>query len=163
MFDKQNTNENTTSATGVPTTGQGFQNPSDQQLIDLLRNARTIAVVGLSEDVNKPSYVVSQYIQSQGYEVVPINPHADMVMGRKAQKTLLDAEGPIDIVNVFRRSQHVAEIVDHAIQIKAKAVWTQLEIVDEAAARRAQEAGLMVIMDKCLKIEHFRLLGKAKM
>jgi predicted CoA-binding protein len=163
MFDTPNTNE--TSATPQAMTGAmgTFQNPSDEEIANLLRNARNIAVVGLSEDVTKASYMVAKYIQSQGYEVVPINPHADMVMGRKAHKTLLDVEGPIDIVNVFRRSHHVAEIVDHAIQIKAKTVWTQFDIVDEAAARRAQEAGIIMIMDRCLKIDHYRLLGKEKL
>ena len=139
-----------------------FQNPTDDQLVELLKNAKTIAVVGLSEDVTKPSYEVSKYIQSQGYEVVPVNPNADMVLGRKAHPSLTEVEGPIDIVNVFRRSHEVAGIVDQAIQIKAKAVWTQLEILDEEAAQRAQAAGLTMIMDKCLKIEHARLLGKEK-
>ncbi|MCX7569059.1 CoA-binding protein [Tumebacillus sp. DT12] len=139
-----------------------FQNPTDEQLVDLLKNAKTIAVVGLSEDVTKPSYEVSKYIQSQGYEVVPVNPNADVVLGRKAHPSLTETEGPIDIVNVFRRSHEVAAIVEQAIQIKAKAIWTQLQIVDEEAAQRAQEAGLTVIMDRCLKIEHRRLLGKEK-
>lgn len=139
-----------------------FQNPSDEQLIDLLKNSKRIAVVGLSGDPEKASYKVASYEQSQGYEIVPVNPTVDSVLGRKSHPSLLEAEGPIDIVNVFRRSHEVAGIVDQAIQIGAKAVWTQLEIVDEAAARKAQEAGLVVVMDKCLKVEHFRLLGKEK-
>lgn len=140
-----------------------FQNPSDEQLVDLLKEAHTIAVVGLSSDPTKASYEVSKYIQSQGYEVVPVNPTVDSVLGRKSHESLLEVEGPVDIVNVFRRSHEVAAIVDQAIQIKAKAIWTQLDIVDEVAAQKAQAAGLTVVMDKCLKVEHFRLLGKAKM
>jgi uncharacterized protein len=139
-----------------------FQNPSDEQIADLLRGSKNIAVVGLSEDVTKPSYEVSAYIQSQGYEVIPVNPNADVVLGRRAHASLNEVEGPVDIVDVFRRSHEVAGIVDQAIAIKAKAIWTQLGIVDEEAARKAQDAGLSVIMDKCLKVEHFRLLGKEK-
>ncbi|TCP59508.1 hypothetical protein EV586_101728 [Tumebacillus sp. BK434] len=139
-----------------------FQNPSDEQLIDLLKNSKRIAVVGLSGDPEKASYQVASYEQSQGYEIVPVNPTVDSVLGRKSHPSLLEADGPIDIVNIFRRSHEVAGIVDQAIQIGAKAVWTQLEIIDEAAAKKAQEAGLLVVMDKCLKVEHFRLLGQAK-
>ncbi|ASS75079.1 CoA-binding protein [Tumebacillus algifaecis] len=137
-----------------------FQNPTDQQLVDLLQNSKTIAVVGLSGDPEKASYQVAAYEQSQGYEVVPINPTVESVLGRKAQHILTEVEGPIDIVNVFRRSGEVATIVDQAIEIGAKAVWTQLDIVDETAAKKAQDAGLVVVMDKCLKVEHRRLLGK---
>lgn len=139
-----------------------FQNPSDEQLIDLLKNSKTIAVVGLSNDPAKASYLVASYEQSQGYEIVPVNPTVDSVLGRKSHASLTEVEGPVDIVNVFRRSHEVAGVIDQAIGIGAKAVWTQLEIVDEEAAKKAQEAGLVVVMDKCLKVEHFRLLGKEK-
>jgi len=136
-----------------------FVNPNDEELSNILRRSKVIAVVGLSENVTKPSYQVASYLQSQGYELVPVNPNADVVMGRKAHPSLLEVEGNIDIVNVFRRSHEVAAIVEQAIQIGAKVIWTQLDIMDEAAARHAQEQGLMVVMDRCIKIEHRRLLG----
>ena len=142
---------------------EAFQNPSDQEMTNLLRGSKVIAVVGLSDDVTKPSYEVASYLQSQGYELVPVNPNIDMVIGRKSHKSLLEVEGPIDIVNVFRRSHEVAGVVDQAIQIGAKAVWTQLDIVDAEAGKKAQDAGLGVVMDRCLKVEHFRLLGKEKL
>ncbi|MBL0387646.1 CoA-binding protein [Tumebacillus sp. ITR2] len=140
-----------------------FQNPTDEELVNVLKRSKDIAVVGLSGEVTKPSHKVAEYLQSQGYELIPINPNLDSVLGRKSHKSLLDVEGNVDIVNVFRRSHELMEIVEQAIQIKAKVVWAQLEIADEAAAKRAQEAGITVVMDKCLKIEHARLLGKEKL
>ncbi len=159
MFDMQNPDE-TGTAISPSAPGAGFQNPSDEEITNLLRNAKTIAVVGLHGDVTKPVYRVSSYMQEQGYNILPVNPKGDTVLGQQAYKSLLDVQEQVDIVNVFRRSNYVAEIVDQAIQIKAKAVWTQLEIIDEAAARRAEEAGLIMIMDKCLMVEHAHLLGK---
>jgi predicted CoA-binding protein len=139
-----------------------FQNPTDQELVNILKRSKDIAVVGLSSEVTKPSYRVAEYLQSQGYELIPINPNLNSVMGRKAHPSLLETEGNIDIVNVFRRSHELMGIVEQAIQIKAKVIWAQLEIFDEAAAQKAQDAGLIVVMDKCIKIEHERLLGKEK-
>jgi len=140
-----------------------YQNMSDEEITTLLRRSKVVAVVGLSENVTKPSYEVAKYLQSQGYEVIPVNPNADVVLGEKAHAALTGIKNSVDIVNVFRRSPEVAAVVDQAIEIGAKVVWTQLDIVDEAAAQKAKEAGLMVVMDKCIKIEHFRLLGKEKM
>ncbi|KEO84375.1 CoA-binding protein [Tumebacillus flagellatus] len=139
-----------------------FQNPTDEELVNVLKRSKDIAVVGLSGEVTKPSHEVAEYLQSQGYEIIPVNPNVDTVLGRKSHDSLLDLAGNVDIVNVFRRSHELPAIVEQAIKINAKVLWAQLDIVDEAAAKRAQEAGMTVVMDKCLKIEHSRLLGKEK-
>jgi uncharacterized protein len=121
---------------------------------DILRTSRTIAVVGLSDNPMRPSHGVSAYMQSQGYRIIPVNPQADEVLGEKAYPSLLDVPGPIDIVDIFRRSEFVPEIVDQAIQLKARAIWMQEGVVHEAAAEKARKAGLFVIMDSCILKEH---------
>ncbi|MFC4767320.1 CoA-binding protein [Effusibacillus consociatus] len=140
-------------------------NPDDQKIAELLRESKNIAVFGLSDDPSKASNQVAQYLQSQGYEIVPINPKATSILGRKAHPTLLDVEGPIDIVDVFRRSEQIPEVVDQVLQMqhKPKAVWIQLGIVNDEQCRRIEEAGIMAIQDSCLKVEHYRLLGKEKL
>lgn len=137
------------------------KNPNDQLISELLRESKTIAVFGLSDDPGKASNQVAQYLQSQGYEIVPINPKLTTVLGRKAYPTLLDVEGPVDIVDVFRRSEQVPEVVDQVMQMnqKPKAVWIQLGIVNDEQCKRIEEAGMMAIQDACMKIEHRRLLG----
>jgi len=142
-----------------------YSNPEDQQIAEMLRGAKTIAVFGLSNDPAKASYEVAQYLQSQGYEIVPVNPNLSTVLGRKAHPTLLDAEGPIDIVDVFRRSEHIPEVVDQVLQMrqKPKAVWIQLGIRNDEQCQRLAEAGILAIQDACLKVEHYRLLGKEKL
>ncbi len=121
---------------------------------DILRTSRTIAVVGLSDNPLRPSHGVSAYMQSQGYRIIPVNPQADEVLGEKAYPSLLDVPEPIDIVDIFRRSEFVPEIVDQAIQLKARAIWMQEGVVHEVAAEKARKAGLFVIMDSCILKEH---------
>lgn len=128
--------------------------PQSDPIADLLRSSRTIAVVGLSDNPMRPSHGVSAYMQSQGYRIIPVNPQADEVLGEKAYSSLLDVPGPIDIVDIFRRSEFVPEIVDQAIQLKARAIWMQEGVVHEAAAEKARKAGLLVIMDSCILKEH---------
>ena len=123
-------------------------------IADILRTSRTIAVVGLSDNPMRPSHGVSAYMQSQGYRIIPVNPQAGEVLGEKAYSSLLDVPGPIDIVDIFRRSEFVPEIVDQAIQLKARAIWMQEGVVHEAAAEKARKAGLFVIMDSCILKEH---------
>ena len=132
---------------------------SDEALRELLQAARTIAVVGLSPNPLRPSNSVSQYMQRAGYIIVPVNPGHGEILGAKSYRTLSDAarEHPIDIVDVFRRSEHVGSIVDEAIAIRPKLIWLQLGIVDHAAQQRAEAAGVPFIMDHCLAIEHGRL------
>jgi predicted CoA-binding protein len=120
----------------------------------LLEKCRTIAVVGLSANRSRASYGVAQYLQSAGYRIIPVNPNVKEVLGEKAVARLEDIREPVDIVDVFRRSDHVAEVVDAAIRIGAKAVWMQEGVVDQKAAERARQAGLFVIMDSCLLKEH---------
>ncbi len=132
--------------------------PSDQQITELLRTAHTIAVVGLSSNRSRASYGVSQYMQSAGYHIIPVNPKEAEVLGEKAYAQLEDVKERIDLVNVFRRSEFVPEIVDAAIRMGARAIWMQEGVADEKSAQRARDAGMLVIMDSCILKEHRRLL-----
>ncbi len=124
---------------------------------DLLASARSIAVVGISSKRYRPSYGVSEYMQRAGYRIVPVNPEETEVLGEKAWPDLDSLPEPVDIVNIFRRPEFVPEIVEAAIRIGARAVWMQEGVVHEEAARRAREAGLEVVMDRCILKEHRRL------
>ncbi len=135
--------------------------PSQEGLARLLLECRTIAVVGLSSNPARPSYRVAAYMQQQGKVVVPVNPNESEVLGERAYPSLSAVPIPIDLVNVFRRSEEAGVIVDEAIRIKAKAVWLQEGVIDEAAALRARQAGLQVVMDRCWLKEHDRCLGEA--
>jgi predicted CoA-binding protein len=126
---------------------------------NLLRNSRTIAVVGLSSRRTRPSYGVSEYMQSRGYRIIPVNPNEAEVLGEKSYATLEEVPVPVDIVDVFRRSENVPEIVDAAIRIGAKGIWLQEGVVHEEAAKKAREAGLEVVMDRCILKEHRRLVA----
>jgi len=127
----------------------------------LLREARTVAVVGLSPKPERPSHGVARYLQRAGYRIVPVNPGHDEILGERSYRTLADAarDHAIDIVDVFRRSEHAGAVVDEAIAIRPKLVWLQLGVVDEAARARAEGAGISIVMDRCLAIDHRRLLG----
>ena len=132
--------------------------PSDQQILDLLKTARTIAVVGLSSSPMRASRGVSQYMQSAGYRIIPVNPNESEVLGEKAYARIEDVPEKIDIVDVFRRSEFVPGVVDSAIRVGARAIWMQEGVYDEAAAQRARDAGLFVVMDSCILKEHHRLM-----
>jgi uncharacterized protein len=127
---------------------------STDRIAELLKNAKTIAVVGLSDNPMKPSYGVSQYMQSKGYRIIPVNPQATEVLGEKSYASLLDISEKIDVVDVFRRPEAVPEIVDQAIQLKVPAIWLQETVVHEEAAEKARQAGIFVVMDKCILKEH---------
>jgi uncharacterized protein len=120
----------------------------------ILRSARTIAVVGLSANPRRPSYGVARYLQRAGYRILPVNPNVSEVLGERAFATLSELPGPVDVVEVFRRSEFAGAIVDEAIAIGAGAVWLQDGVVDEAAAERARAAGLDVVMDDCMMRRH---------
>jgi uncharacterized protein len=120
----------------------------------LLKRSKNIAVVGLSDSPLRPSYGVSAYMQSQGYKIIPVNPTIRGALGEKAVPTLADVKEKIDIVDVFRRSEHVAAVVDEAIRLKVPALWLQEGVVDEAAAEKARKAGIQVVMDRCILKEH---------
>jgi uncharacterized protein len=132
--------------------------PSDAEVQKLLRGSHTIAVVGLSSSRLRASFGVSQYMQSAGYRIIPVNPNEREVLGEKAYARLEDVTEKIDVVNVFRRSEFVPGIVDSAIRVGARAIWMQEGVADEAAAQRARDAGLFVIMDSCILKEHRRLM-----
>jgi hypothetical protein len=132
-------------------------NPTDAALHDLLAASRTIAVVGHSDKPYRDSYGVAQYLRQSGYQVYAINPNLRTVAGDIAYPDLRHLPERIDIVDVFRRAEHLAQIVEDAIAIGARAVWGQFGVVDPAAAARAEAAGLMVVMDRCIKVEHHRL------
>lgn len=125
---------------------------------DLLRNSRVIAVVGLSNKRARPSYSVSEYMQKQGYRIIPVNPNESEVLGEKSYARLEDVPEHVDIVDIFRRSEFVAPVVDSAIRIGAAAVWMQEGVVDQIAARKAKAAGLAVVIDRCILKEHRRYL-----
>ena len=132
---------------------------NDQEIAELLMSARTLAMIGASDRPNRPSYGVMQFLQSRGYRVFPVNPQitGEHVLGEFVWRELAQIGEPIDIVDIFRRPEAAGEAVDQAIFAGAKAVWMQLEVVNEEAARRAEEAGLKVVMDRCPKIEILRL------
>ena len=132
---------------------------NDPEIIKtILSDCRTIAVVGLSSNPARPSYDVSQYMQRHGYHIIPVTPTDSEVLGEKAYPTLFAVPEKIDLVNIFRRADEAGAHVDEAIKIGAKAVWMQEGVIDEAAAKRALEAGLLVVMDRCLLKEHLKWL-----
>ena len=124
------------------------------RITDLLKTAKTIAVVGLTDSPLRPSYGVSHYMQSQGYRIIPVNPNITDWMGEKAYASLLDVPEKIDIVDVFRRPDAVPDVVEQAIEIKAPAIWMQEGVIHEEAAEKAREAGIFVVMDLCILKEH---------
>jgi uncharacterized protein len=130
----------------------------DGEIRELLRASHTIAVVGLSNNPSRASNGVSRYMQGEGYTIIPVNPGLREALGARAYPDLASIPGPVDIVNIFRRAEFVPDVVEAAIAIKAKAIWMQLGIVHEAAARRASDAGLQVVMDQCIMVEHSRLV-----
>jgi hypothetical protein len=123
---------------------------------ELLKRTKTIAVVGLSDSPLRPSYGVSAYMQSHGYKIIPVNPSIKGALGEKAVASLGEIEENIDIVDVFRRSEYVPELVDEAIRLKVPAIWLQEDVIHAEAAEKARKAGIFVVMDKCILKEHRR-------
>lgn len=141
-----------------------FQNPTREQIKDILQNSTTVAVVGLSDNPERVSYMVSEAMQAKGYTIIPVNPNADTILGQKSYASLKDIPEQVDIVNVFRRSEHTPPVAEEAVAIGAKTLWLQLGIASEEAADIAIQGGLQVIMDRCIKVEDSILLpgGKPK-
>ncbi len=127
-------------------------------IYELLARAKTIAVVGLSERPMRPSHGVSAYMQAAGYKIIPVNPRITEALGEKAYSSLLEVPpevaGQIDLVDVFRRAEYVDEIVEQAIQLKIRAIWLQEDVINERAAEKARNAGMFVVMDRCILKEH---------
>ncbi len=134
-----------------------MNNPMD--IKNMLELSKVIAVVGLSDKPDRDSYHVAAYLQQQGYKIIPVNPNAVEILGEKSYSDLIAIKEPVDIVDIFRKPEAVGEIVDQAIQMKAKAVWMQEGVVNEDAARKASQAGLKVVMNKCILKEHRRLVA----
>jgi predicted CoA-binding protein len=127
--------------------------------IRILEHYKRIAMVGLSSNPFRPSHFAAIYLRSEGYDVIPVNPREKEVLNMRSYPTLLEVPGPVDIVDIFREPAAVPGIVEEAITIGAKVVWMQLGVIHEEAAQRARDAGLEVVMDRCVKIEHARFFG----
>jgi len=128
--------------------------PQTDFVSELLKRAKTIAVVGLSNDPMRPSFGVSAYMQSQGYRIIPVNPQIESCLGEKAYASLLEVREKIDIVNIFRRAEFVEEVVDQAIQLGVPAIWMQEDVIHDKAAEKARKNGIFVVMDRCILKEH---------
>ena len=127
---------------------------SADPILEILKNHKTIAVVGLSSNPTRPSHGVAEYIKSAGYRIIPVNPNEKEVLGEKSYARLEEVPEKIDVVDIFRRAEDVPPVVDGAIHVGAKVVWMQLGIENEAAAEKARAAGLIVIEDACIFVEH---------
>lgn len=138
----------------VPDGAAGGADP----ILEILKKCKTIAVVGLSSNPMRPSYGVAEYIQSAGYRIIPVNPNEAEVLGEKSYARLEDVPEKVEIVDIFRRAEEVAAVVESAIRIGAKVVWMQLGVEDDAAAEKARGAGLTVVEDACILIEHRKRL-----
>lgn len=137
-----------------------FANPDDDAIRRLLERVRRIAVVGLSPKPRRDSHRVARYLLDRGYEVVPVYPREEEILGRKVYPRVQDVPGGVDLVDVFRRSEELPEVIDDVLAARAGALWLQLGCIDETGARRARAAGLTVVMDRCVMVEHARLLGR---
>ena len=138
-----------------------FSNPPEDAIRKLLQEARRIAVVGLSPKPHRDSHRIARYLLDRGYEVVPVYPREDEILGLRVYRRVEDIPRGVHIVDVFRRSEHLSQAVDDALAARAPALWFQLGCIDEAAAARATAAGATVVMDRCIMVDHARLLGRA--
>jgi uncharacterized protein len=135
-----------------------YQDP--RTIVSTLRGARVVAIVGLSPDPLRPSNFIGFYLQRHGYQIVPVNPREPQILGEKSYPSLRDVPFPVDVVDVFRRPEAVPDIARDAAAIGAKALWLQFGVISPEGARIAEEAGLNVVMDRCMKVEHARHLGR---
>ncbi|GIP14431.1 CoA-binding protein [Paenibacillus montaniterrae] len=140
----------------------GFNNPSREELKALLEKTEVIAVVGLSASRDRVSYMVSEAMKKKGYRIIPVNPNAAEILDETCYASLSDIPFPVDLVNVFRRSEYTPEVAEEAVKIGAKALWLQLGIYSEEAAQIAEAGGLTVVMDRCIKVEDSILLPHGK-
>lgn len=146
----------------VPDGATVFTSTGADVILDILKEYRTIAVVGLSANPMRPSFGVSEYMQEAGYRILPVNPNEREVLGEKSYERLEDVPEKIDIVDIFRRTEEVAAVVESAIGVGAKVVWMQMGIENEEAAEKARSAGLVVVEDACLSIEHRKRAGELR-
>jgi predicted CoA-binding protein len=136
-----------------------FSNPDEATIRALLREMKRVVVVGLSPKPQRDSHRVARYLQEHGYEVVPVYPREETILGETVYRRVRDVPGPIDLVDVFRRSEHLPAVFDDVLASPARAIWTQLGCVDEDGAARAREQGLTVVMNRCVMVDHARILG----
>ena len=146
----------------VPDGADSFTQPGADTILEILKKFKTIAVVGLSSNPMRPSFGVTEYMQGEGYRIIPVNPNETEVLGEKSYARLEDVQETIEIVNVFRRAEEVPPVVESAIRVGAKVVWMQLGIENEEAAANARVAGLVVVEDACILVEHRRRAGELK-
>jgi predicted CoA-binding protein len=134
----------------------------DEEIKDTLRNAKTIAVIGISPKEDRPSYIVASYLKSKGCQIIPVRPDGEEILGEKVYHSLseIPKEIGVDVVDIFRRSEDVPPIVVEAIQRGARVVWMQEGVIHQEAAEKAEKAGLKVVMDRCMKKEHQRLMNQ---
>jgi predicted CoA-binding protein len=135
-----------------------FENPSDEKIREILSQSTTIAVVGLSINPSRSSYGVANYLKSKNYRIIPVNPRYPKVLGEKSYPSLSDVPEKVDVIDIFRRPEYVPPIVDEAIKIKARVIWMQSGIVNYEAAQKAKEAGLVVVMDRCMAVAYSILM-----
>lgn len=140
----------------------GHANPTPDEIRALFARARRVAIVGLSPRPQRDSHHVARYLLAHGYEVIPVYPREDRILGQKVYRRVQDIPGRVDLVNVFRRSEELPEVVDDLLAAPEPpaAVWFQYDCVHEEAARRAREAGLIVVMDRCISVDHAQLVGR---
>lgn len=141
-----------------PGTAQ-FPGQDMNQILGVLNKYKKVAMVGLSANTNRPSYYTATYLRDNGYKITPVNPSYDEVMGLKSYASLADVPGPLEIVDIFRQPEEVPALMNEAIRLGAKVIWLQLGMIHEKAAEKAKAAGLEVVMDRCMKIEHARFHG----
>lgn len=141
-----------------PGTGQ-FPGQTTTLVLEVLNKYKKVAIVGLSAKTDRPSYFAATYLKDYGYEITPVNPAYEEVLGLKCYPSLDKVPGPLEVVDIFRRPEEVPAIVDEAIRLGAKAIWMQLGVIHEEARRKALDEGLDVVMDRCMKIEHARFHG----
>ncbi|MEC8644910.1 MAG: CoA-binding protein [Pseudomonadota bacterium] len=132
---------------------------SNQRIRDILESAETIAMVGLSGNWSRPSYFAAKYLMEKGYTVIPVNPNYKEILGKKSFPSLQEIDRPVDVVNLFQRSEKVSDFLEDAMALKASAFWMQLGIVNKQAGEKAVELGMIPVMDRCMKIEYARLFG----
>ena len=132
---------------------------TDNEIKSILEASHTIAIVGLSDKPDRDSYRVAEYLQTAGYRIIPVNPTVASVLGERSYGVVTEIPEPVDVVDIFRKSEAVGPAVEEAIVAGAKVVWMQLGVVNEAAAEAARAAGLQVVMDRCMKVEHRRLIS----
>jgi len=144
----------------VHTLVAGFANPEDDEIRELLLRMRRIAIVGLSPKPYRDSHRVARYLLERGYEIVPVYPREEEILGQRVFRRVQDVPGPVDVVDVFRRSEELPGVIDDALAARAGALWLQFGCIDEPGAARAEAAGATVVMDRCLMVDHARLLGR---